>query len=370
VSRWLKTLPPLNVWTETDDGGGLCYAKCPTCDFVGEAWEDEEPGTATFECINGCVDFDRQLYRVVWGKPSDADLAAIPDYPPDALPSPAWSLVASTGLPAGLVAGAARGAMATAVGPRASLRVVGSWKERAILWLALVAPKGAGKSPSMELAYQPLAQHDQGLDADQEPLLTTDATVEAVARVMHSGAGAATVYLDELSVLLRGMGEYTGGGARGRWLALWTGAPWRYTRVGSGGSSLAIDLRIPTPTAVIIGGLQPSLHELLGGSEDGLRPRWLPHYAEPTTGALREFGSQAWEDLLHRLIEHRDEPREWVLGVEALAAFEQHRDGWLERSRDESETVAAALTKAPAIWPGSPWCSPKQRRRARAATCP
>ena len=217
----------------------------------------------------------------------EAGLAAIPDYPVEALPVAARSLIRSTGLPVGLVAGAALAAMATAIGPKAVLRVMNGWEERAIIWPALLAVRGAGKSPAMWLAFKPLHDHDALAEEDQEPLLTTDSTVEAIARVMRNADGAATVYLDELSVLLRGMGEYTGGGARGRWLTLWSGAPWRYTRVGSGGSKLAVDIRIGAPTTVIVGGLQPALHELLGGDEDGLRPRWLPHYAVPSTEPLQ-----------------------------------------------------------------------------------
>ena len=60
-------------------------------------------------------------------------------------------------------------------------------------------------------------------------------------------------------------------------------------------------LRIPRPTLVICGGLQPALHELLGGDDDGLRPRWLPHLAPlPSQPESLSNGSHpaSWQSLL------------------------------------------------------------------------
>ena len=99
--------------------------------------------------------------------------------------------------------------------------------------------------------------------------------MESLARSLDEIDGGAALDIDELAVLLRGLGEYKGraSGDYGRFLQLWTGAPWSFTRVGAGGKPKnAINLHIPQPTLTIVGGLQPQLHELLGGEEDGCAP--------------------------------------------------------------------------------------------------
>jgi Protein of unknown function (DUF3987) len=284
-------------------------------------------------------------------------LGAIPAYPIDALPTPVRELVAygaASGLPAALVAGAALGAISAAVGAGANLEITPSWRRRAILWLPLLAPRGAGKSPAQDLAFWPLRRHDAALEGDDGRVLLGDTTVEALARDLHAASGAATLELDELAVLLRGMGEYKGGasGDRGRFLALWTGAPWSYRRVGSSGKAAnAIRLNISMPTLVICGGLQPALHDLLGGEEDGLRPRWAPHLAAMpgSTGKLIETCVPAdWQTLVGGLLlPIRGKSRVWKFDSEALGYFEEYRGQWKAQSREhETASTSAALAKA------------------------
>ena len=221
-------------------------------------------------------------------------MGAVPEYPVLALPEAARKLVAygcESGLPAALTGGAALAALATAIGPEASIEVDASFRERAILWVANLAPRGAGKSPAQALAFRPLRGHDAQLGRDDDletddgverGLLLGDTTLEALARRLHASGGGVGLDIDELSAQLRGLGEYKrgGGGDRGRFLSLWTGDPWTFERVGASGKTAnAVKLGVHRPTVVICGGLQPALHELLGSDEDGMRPRWLPHLA-------------------------------------------------------------------------------------------
>jgi Protein of unknown function (DUF3987) len=159
--------------------------------------------------------------------------------------------------------------------------------------------------------------------------------------------------VDELAVLLRGLSEYKrgGGGDRGRLLGLWPGAPWNYTRVGSSGKKdNAVNLRIPRPTLVLCGGLQPHLHELLGGEEDGLRLRFLPHLATlPDEDGLGSNASPtAWQLLPARdLAPKRRAARTWRFDNQAREAFTAYRSAWKQQARGaETATTAAALVKA------------------------
>ena len=291
----------------------------------------------------------------------ETGLGAIPPYPADALPAAARELVGvgeRAGLPAALLGGAVLGALAAAIGPEAQVEVTGpTWRERAILWPVLLGPRGAGKSPAQDLALGPLRDHDAQLDPEDEdarpPILYGDLTFEALVRELAEGGGAGAVDVDELAQLLRGLGEYKrgGGGDRGRLLAAWSGAPISFRRVGGAGKAgNAIKINIARPTLAIVGGLQPALHELLGGEEDGLRPRWLPHLAAmPETADLAAAERPlAWQLLLGgELIPARSEPRTWRLGEGALARFQTHRNRWKAQARAlETASTAAALVKA------------------------
>jgi hypothetical protein len=282
-------------------------------------------------------------------------LGHVPDYPVYTLPAPARALAESAvadGLPATLVAGATLGAMAIAIGGGPSIEITPTWRERAILWIVNIAPRGAGKSPSQDRALHPLRIHDAQLDDEQPTLRVGDTTLEAIARDLAARTGQAGVDIDELVVLLRGLGEYKRGrGAdRGRFLQLWEGAPWTFSRVGGGTKTNKVNLRIPAPTLAIVGGLQPALHDLLGGDEDGLRPRWLPHLATlPDVACVERRPSDAgWSQLLDRLLDNRDRERIRVLDDAALRAFNAHRARWARHQRDRSTsaTLAAALAKA------------------------
>ncbi len=300
-------------------------------------------------------------------------LAAIPDFPTGVLPPAASELVAyaaAQGIPRAMTAGACLAALAAAVGPSAVIGRAG-WHQRAVLWVPLLAPRGAGKSPAQMYAMGPIREHDRAAwgpyqeelrrwaclpdkQRRAEPMpwdptvLVGDCTLEALERRLAGGDGAAAVDLDELSQLLRGLGEYKrgGGGDRGRLLALWPGEPWRSSRISRG------DTLISQPTVVIVGGLQTALHGLLGGEEDGLRPRWLPHLASLPAGDVPAGRSDdeppaRWAQLLRELLEARDQPRIWGLAPDAERAFRAAQARWKEASRgSEAASTSAALVKA------------------------
>ena len=295
---------------------------------------------------------------------TDGALGAIPDYPAGALPACARELVAhgvAMGLPAALLGGAALGALAAAIGPAAEIEVTPVWHQRAIVWIAGLAPRGAGKSPAQDMAFAPLREHDAQVrehDDDDDDggteILLGDQTLEALARTLHESGGAGALDADELSVLLSGIGEYKrgGGGDHGRLLSLWTGSPWGYTRAGGGGNKTnAVKLRVERPTLVICGGLQTGLHELLGDEETGLRPRWLPHIGvmPESAGTLaRGAAPVAWQTTIAgALIPARETRRKWRLDDGAHDAFEGHRRAWKAQAHTiETATTSGALIKA------------------------
>jgi hypothetical protein len=218
-------------------------------------------------------------------------LPGIPDYPVRELAGPLADLVSSTTLPPALVAGAGLGALAGVCG-QAELVMPDESVVRPVLWIALVAPRGAGKTPSMDKALGKVreldaAAHDEyqmlreAGDRPKDPTLRIDdATLEVVARFLSRGDGTALVEADELSGWLESIGQYKRGigGDKGRWLAMWSSQPWRYQRVGDNKSGgIGMDIYIARPVVSVVGGIQPHLHPLLGDADSGFRPRWLPH---------------------------------------------------------------------------------------------
>lgn len=298
-----------------------------------------------------------------------APVHGIPAYPAGELSGPLADLVAAAGggLPAGLVGGAGLAALAAAC-PTATLAVADTWAEHPILWVPLAAPRGAGKTPAMNLALGPIRDRDAAaharyldqmatwrdtpakdrghLDRPTDPTrLIDDTTVEMLARRLAATDGAATVAPDELSGMLGALDRYhRGSGDRGRLLALWSGTPWRYQRVTDD-----LDILVPRPVVSIVGGIQPALHRLLGGDEDGMRPRWLPHLAPLQTGDTEVMvtAPTGWADTLATL--HDDTTgRAWHLDTIGYRTWSDARRRWKTDAAagGQSASVTGAMVKA------------------------
>lgn len=299
-------------------------------------------------------------------------LPGIPAYPVAWLAGPLADLVSSTTLPAALVAGAGLGALAGMCGG-ADLIMPDESVVRSVLWIPLVAPRGAGKTPSMDRAFGRLrdldaAAHDEyrtkmseylGLSPKdireaEKPRDTTrridDVTLEVVARWLDNSDGTGVVESDELSGWLQSIGQYKRvSGDKGRWLAMWSAQPWRYMRVGADKSgAVGIDVYIPRPVVSVVGGIQPHLHHLLGDADSGFRPRWLPHLAplETVAWGSRIHPPSEWDSVVEKLYLMRRR-REWELTGDAFAIWQQECAGWKRQARgSENPSTSAALDKS------------------------
>lgn len=311
------------------------------------------------------VELDREQTHVA----TAPHLPGIPDYPVDVLVGPLRDLVLASrpaGLSAALVGGAGLAALATAAS-MADLEIYESWVERPALWVPLIAPRGAGKSPAQDFAYRTLRDlnaksceqfHDELQIWNEQPkkdrgrrpvdtsILVDDATIEVIARFLARGSGISSVDVDELRGWLESMGRYRSGGdggERGRWLSLWSGAPWRYQRVSND-----TELFVRRPVVTICGGLQPPYHHLLGSEDDGFRPRWLPHLVQlDTTLKQGKPGDTAkWDEAITALYGLR-EHRTWRMSRAAHNAWNAAQSRWKqEAGGTETASVAAALIKA------------------------
>jgi hypothetical protein len=300
------------------------------------------------------------------------ELPGVPEYPCGALAGPLADLVSSTTLPAALVAGSGLAALAGLCG-KADLVMPDESLVRPVLWIPLVAPRGAGKTPSMDKAFDKLreldaAAHEQyrieldeylslkPKDRDQAamPRDTTrridDATLEVVARWLANGDSTGVVESDELSGWLQSIGQYKRvSGDKGRWLTMWSATPWRYQRVGADKmGAVGIDVYIPRPVVSVVGGIQPHLHPLLGDADSGFRPRWLPHIAplKTITWGSRVHKPSEWDAAIESLYNCR-ESRRWILTGRALGIWQQQCAKWKSQARgSENVSTSAALDKS------------------------
>ena len=222
------------------------------------------------------------------------------------------------------------------------------------MWVAQIAPTGAGKSPALEAAYRPLEEWQderppievtnrkgETEEIDPPELTVSDCTLESLARDLAVDPSTG-IKVDELSQLLRGLGEYKGGsGDRGRFLALWNVARWVYRRVGTGGKAgNAVKLTIKKPTVSVCGGLQTELHHLLGVEDDGQRERWLPHLA-PRGQLPRGTGNaEAWRTVIRDLLDNRAIPRRWGLSSGAYALWSAADDSWKAAGKHANSSTA------------------------------
>jgi len=199
------------------------------------------------------------------------------------------------------------------VGAAVLLRITGRWAELPVLWTTVVAEPGSAKSPALEAVLAPVlalqqeayiewqrrrddylrasreAKHSKKTPPeppeDMQHFITTDVTLEALARILgseRSTSPGVTVVMDELAAWVLSFDRYHAQGERQRWLSLWAGMPVKVDRA-SRDSSL-----IPRPAVSVCGGISPDTLPLLeaeAGRQDGFLPRILFGY--PDTRPMR-----------------------------------------------------------------------------------
>lgn len=324
-------------------------------------------------------------------------------FPIDALPEPLARFVAeasgSIGCEASMVALPLLASIAAAVGNARCCEVKPDWTEPAIVWAVVVGESGCGKSPAARAALRFIRDRERRLGADHaaalaafeearreheqalarwqrskqgeqpaEPgeaprrprILTTDATVEALAELMQHNPRGLLLARDELAGLLAGFDKYTAGrgGDAQKYLEAWDGGCWIVDRKQSAGA------RVEPVSLSITGGIQPAILRAMleerrsQHRENGLaarmliafpprRPqRWSDRSASPEA-------AQAVEAVFERLLAlelHADEwggtsPRRIALDPAAREVFIAHHDALAGETADLGGHLAAVYSK-------------------------
>lgn len=252
--------------------------------------------------------------------------------------------------------------LAAAIGGSRIVEIVPGFTQPAILWTAIIAESGSGKSPAYNAVLAPYyqieqARHDfhaeecerircsheewdskdKSSEPDYPPLprfCISDTTIEALAPVLKENPQGVLLGADELSGWLTGMNQYKGKGAdRSHWLTLYDGNRLTIDRK-TGPIKLII---VPRGIVSITGGIQPGVLRRALSDDDfdsGLPARFI--FAMPPDKPIGWSDTPApdssrYETLLKRLIEQR--------GAEPLTIpFSEESRSLLRDVRNEDKT--------------------------------
>jgi hypothetical protein len=222
-----------------------------------------------------------------------------------------------------------------AIGNSFRLAVTNNHHQSSALYSAVVGRAGSVKSPALEEVARPLEQAERRHylrfreqmkawrespeeERDAKPtlkrVLVDDTTTEALGSALEANPRGLTMVRDELAALVCGLNQYKAGKGHDRqiYLKIWNHATIRIDRKNNPDG---IPLRIYRPFLAILGGIQPSILDMLHGSrgiqraDDGYLDRYLFAYPEdkPATGETwREISEQAsgvWASTIDRLLD-------------------------------------------------------------------
>ena len=260
-------------------------------------------------------------------------LPPAPGFPLHVLPSAARRLVAEAasaiGCDPSFPAVDVFAASAGAIGRSRGLNLGSNQFARASLFVAAVGAPGDGKSPAFGYATEPIrrldnefmeafreakARYREALKASKkgegpsppEPvpvrLGVDDTTVEALFRILAANRRGLLMMRDELSALLKGLGQYKGGGGSDRpnLLKIWSGQPFSIDRVLN---EFGEPIHIPFPMLSIVGNMTPSSLPLmvLRERDDGLLDRWLFAFPDrlptPNASERSRVANETLDDL-------------------------------------------------------------------------
>ena len=306
---------------------------------------------------------------------------AVPAFPLDTLPADVRSYVEavanSINCPPEFVAVPLLTFAGAVIGNTRRIQIKPGWEEFPVLWTAVVARPGSAKSPALAKARLPLTllqrdakrKHETEVEKKErdgahdvtplEHFFTTDATPEALSKMLGGSAGVAVVH-DEMAALVKGFNRYKSGGGdeRQRYLSLWASQDWKVDRASQKSRSVHIE----EPVVCIAGGIQPAkLAELVTDVEqsDGFTERLLFSYPMAQPGL---FTKQGVESDQIAAITRVFETLRWKstgkfadiagsqairLDEEAEAIFIERNDGWTQAAFVGEGLSVGMLSKAP-----------------------
>ncbi len=249
---------------------------------------------------------------------------------------------ASMGYPLEYLCSSMLVATATAMGNNWSLEVKAGWREKAILYMALVGNAGANKTHPMTFALAPLTALDleriakaysQEVFKAPPRLVVSDVTQEGLVKLHQKNPRGLLLFIDELKAWVANFSRYSGGSQEQFWLSNFSRSPIIVDR-----KSDAQPITIANPAISVIGSTQPSvLRTFASGdrSTNGFVDRLLFVIKEGSSKAYwseKESDlalSAVWEDILRKMVA---DPRVYQCKFTELAKEEATK--WQKRNAD------------------------------------
>jgi hypothetical protein len=227
-------------------------------------------------------------------------------FPYDIFPSAIQQFIRYQRIQHEYLAAATLGALASTIGNSCVLEAMQGYIVKPILYIAIVAPPGASKTPALNKAFKPLEDIDQESYTDyatqiqdynesvaaydkrkegEKPkmpnmrqILIKDSTIEMVVKILSHNPNGCCVLADELVGFLNRMNQYKNGDEVQKWLELWSGSSLLLQRVTRETNKLQ------DPYCSIIGGIQDGVLEVMSREQNqhnGFYHRFLFVYPEP-----------------------------------------------------------------------------------------
>jgi Protein of unknown function (DUF3987) len=201
--------------------------------------------------------------------------------------------------------------LSAGVGASVKAQIKDSWKDGAVLWVALVMPPGSGKTTVIRQIAGPLDDKQtawfdmhaieveewqtkedgkpKGARPDPRPttkrLVVDDTTVERLAGILNENPRGVLQKRDEMTGWIKSLNQYRGGKGADKqfYLSSWSG-----TRATIDRKNAPDPVHVPRPNISLLGGIQPDLLSELAdpqAREDGFTDRFL--FCHPPTKKAR-----------------------------------------------------------------------------------
>lgn len=249
--------------------------------------------------------------------------------------------------------------ISTVIGNSAELEAMDGYNVKASIYIAIVAPPGASKTPALKKAFGPLeaeddrkfrqyaremqayrqalSEHKKNKDhTAREPekpnlqqLIIKDSTIEKVSEILSFNSLGCCVYADELAGFLNRMNQYKSGDEVQKWLSMWSSDSIMVQRVSRE------ENKIMDPFCSIVGGIQPGVLEKLSRDENeanGFFHRFLFTYpavqpkAEWQQISIPEAAKADFNAFFADLFEQRGEKIKYELCREANDLYKKWFD--------------------------------------------
>lgn len=226
-------------------------------------------------------------------------------------------------------------AVSIAIGNTHIVEIKKGWREKPLLYLAIVGKAGTNKSHPVNFALKPIESFDsksfskfqqeqaeydsfRGLTKKEreeneyvelkkpawKQHLVSDFTPEALAEVHKHNLRGIGVSVDELATWFKNFNRYNKGSEEQFWLSVWSGAPIRINRKSSE------PVYIKSPFISVIGTIQPGILKELAAdrTENGFLDRMLfvvPDNIQKNYWSTTELDrdiTEDWNTILNRLL--------------------------------------------------------------------